>query len=354
MLKKWSHCFNRYLGRPEMVVLLTTLVALMLVVVYFGQLLAPVFASIVVAYLLQWPMNRLERLKMPHVGAVVVTYLAFVSVVVLSFLVLLPLLWHQLSNLFNALPTMLGKGQALLMDLPRRYPSYISVLEIQGLIADVKSQSLALGQEILTASFRSLCTLASLCIYLILVPLLVYFFLMDKEPLLAFVARYLPEKRELLTAVWLEVYEQIGHYVRGKVVEVVIVSIAFYLQFAFMHFNYAILFAVLVGFSVIIPYVGAVIVTVPVFIMAFLQWGLTPYFGYFVLIYSVLIALDGNVLVPLLFAEAVSLHPVAIILAVLFFGSLLGFWGVFFAIPLASVVKAVLRVLVPVPESTQA
>ncbi|HAR07202.1 MAG TPA: AI-2E family transporter, partial [Cobetia sp.] len=53
-------------------------------------------------------------------------------------------------------------------------------------------------------------------------------------------------------------------------------------------------------------------------------------------------ALDGNVLVPLLFSEAVNLHPVAIILAVLFFGGIWGFWGVFFAIPLATLMKSLL------------
>ncbi len=345
MLKNIVKSFNRYFGRPEIIVLIATLLLIMWVFAYAGQLLAPVFASIVVAYLLQWPIQRLERLKIPHVGAVLVVYLAFMSVVVLGVLVLIPLMWHQLLNLFNALPSMLAKGQALLMDLPRRYPSYVSANEIQGLIDEVKSQSLNLGQEILSASFRSLSTLVSLCIYLILVPLLVYFFLMDKRPLLTWIQRYLPKKRQLLATVWLEVYAQIGHYVRGKVVEVLIVSLAFYLLFALMQFNYAILLAVLVGFSVIIPYVGAVIVTIPVFIMAFLQWGLVPYFGYFVLLYGLLIALDANLLVPVLFSEAVDLHPVAIILAVLIFGGLLGFWGVFFAIPLASVVKAVLSVL---------
>ena len=346
MLKNMVHGFNRYFGRPEVVVLLSTLVGLMLLFAYLGQLLAPVFASIVVAYLLQWPINRLERLKVPHALAVLLIYSGFVAVVVLSLLVLLPLLWHQLTNLFIAFPTMLGKGQALLMDLPRRYPSYVSALEIQKLINTVRSQSLTIGQDLLSASFRSLSSLVSLSIYLILVPLLVYFFLMDKRPLLHFVAGYLPKKRQLLSTVWQEVYEQIGHYVRGKVVEVVIVTIAFYLQFAIMDLNYAVLLAVLLGLSVIIPYVGAVIVTIPVFIIAFLQWGLVPYLGYFALLYGLLIALDANILVPLLFSEAVDLHPVAIILAVLFFGGLLGFWGIFFAIPLASVVKAVLSVLV--------
>jgi len=59
--------------------------------------------------------------------------------------------------------------------------------------------------------------------------------------------------------------------------------------------------------------------------------------------YAIIHALDGNLLVPLLFSEVVNLHPVAIILAILVFGGLWGFWGVFFAIPLATVVKAVIN-----------
>jgi putative permease len=57
----------------------------------------------------------------------------------------------------------------------------------------------------------------------------------------------------------------------------------------------------------------------------------------------VLQALDGYLLVPLLFSEVVNLHPVAIIIAILVFGGLWGFWGVFFAIPLATLVNAVLH-----------
>ena len=69
----------------------------------------------------------------------------------------------------------------------------------------------------------------------------------------------------------------------------------------------------------------------------------TPDFAWLMVTYLVIQALDGNLLVPLLFSEAVNLHPVAIIIAVLVFGGLWGFWGVFFAIPLATLVKAVLN-----------
>jgi putative permease len=102
------------------------------------------------------------------------------------------------------------------------------------------------------------------------------------------------------------------------------------------------LLAVLVGLSVIIPFIGAAAVTVPVVMIAYFQWGWSSEFAYLLLAYGIIQALDGNVLVPLLFSEAVNLHPIAIILSVLVFGGIWGLWGVFFAIPLATLVKAVL------------
>jgi putative permease len=107
--------------------------------------------------------------------------------------------------------------------------------------------------------------------------------------------------------------------------------------------RYATLLAVLVGLSVLIPYIGAVIVTIPVILVAFFQWGIGEHFVYLLVAYGVVQTLDGAILVPLLFAGAVNLHPLAIIIAVLVFGGWWGFWGVFFAIPLATVVKAILE-----------
>ncbi|MFT5707931.1 MAG: putative permease, partial [Oceanospirillaceae bacterium] len=101
--------------------------------------------------------------------------------------------------------------------------------------------------------------------------------------------------------------------------------------------------AIMVGLSVLIPYIGAALVTVPVAIIGFFQFGWGNEFLYFLLVYGIIQALDGNVLVPLLFSEAVNLHPISIIVAVLVFGTLWGFWGVFFAIPLATLVKAIIN-----------
>ena len=77
------------------------------------------------------------------------------------------------------------------------------------------------------------------------------------------------------------------------------------------------LLGLLVGLSVLIPYVGAVAVTVPVAVIAYFQWGFTSDYAWLIGAYFVIQALDGNVLVPLLFSEVVNLHPVAIIVAIL-------------------------------------
>jgi len=152
----------------------------------------------------------------------------------------------------------------------------------------------------------------------------------------------LPKQRDLMSGVWLEVDQQIGNYVRGKVWEILIVGVATYMVFIIFGLKYALLLSALVGLSVLIPYIGATVVSLPVAAIAYFQWGVNSDFWYLMLAYFVVQALDGNVLVPLLFQKVVNLHPVAIIVSILVFGGIWGFWGVFFAIPLATLVNALL------------
>ena len=172
---------------------------------------------------------------------------------------------------------------------------------------------------------------------------MVYFALKDKNLLLGWAATFAPRQRELIDRVWHEVDIKIASYIRGKFIEILIIWGVSFVTFALMGLNFALLLSFLVGISVIVPFVGAVAVTIPVAMIAFFQWGIDPQFGYLLLAYLIIQILDGDLLVPLLFSEVVNLHPVAIVVAVLFFGDLWGVWGVFFAIPLATLVQAVLN-----------
>ncbi|KDD71007.1 putative permease [Pseudomonas sp. BT76 TE3572] len=339
VLRDW---IQRYFSDEEAVVLAVLLFLAFTAVLTLGGMLAPVLAGMVLAYLMQGLVVTLERLRMPGGVAVGLVFALFMGLLLVFIVVVVPLLWHQLITLFNELPGMLAKWQSLLLLLPERYPHLVSDEQVLQAIEVARGEIGKFGQWALTFSLSSLPLLVNIMIYLVLVPILVFFFLKDREMIGQWVRGYLPRERALITRVAHEMNRQIANYIRGKVIEIFICGGVTYIGFVVLGLNYAALLALLVGVSVVVPYVGAVVVTVPVMLIALFQWGWSDQFIYLMAVYGIIQTLDGNVLVPLLFSEAVNLHPVAIICAVLLFGGLWGFWGVFFAIPLATLFKAVL------------
>ena len=341
MLKIFQNWLDRYFSNEEALLLLLLLVAGLIAVLTMGQVLAPMIAAIVIAFLMQGMVTRLRSWGTPHWLAVSIAFSVLVASLVAMLLVIMPILWNQLLKFFNELPRMVVEGQNALMLLPEKYPRLISERQLEQLFTTMTAELTTLGQGVLSVSVANIPMLIGLLIYLILVPILVFFFLKDSSLIISWCARFLPNNRPMMTKVWQEMNQQFANYVRGKVREILIVGLVSYVVFALFGLNYAALLAIAVGLSVVIPYIGAAVVTLPVALVAYFQWGWSSEFIYLMLAYGVIQALDGNVLVPLLFSEAVNLHPVAIILAVLVFGGLWGFWGVFFAIPLATLVKAI-------------
>ncbi|ROM71480.1 AI-2E family transporter [Pseudomonas brassicacearum] len=339
VLRDW---IQRYFSDEEAVVLAVLLFLAFTAVLTLGGMLAPVLAGMVLAYLMQGLVTTLERLRLPGAVAVGLVFALFMGLLLVFIVVIVPLLWHQLVTLFNELPGMLAKWQSVLLLLPERYPHLVSDEQVLQAIEVVRGQIGKFGQWALTFSLSSLPLLVNIMIYLVLVPILVFFFLKDRQMIGRWVRGYLPRERALITRVAQEMNRQIANYIRGKVIEIFICGGVTYVGFVALGLNYAALLALLVGISVVVPYVGTVVVTVPVALIALFQWGWGDQFIYLMAVYGIIQTLDGNVLVPLLFSEAVNLHPVAIICAVLLFGGLWGFWGVFFAIPLATLFKAVL------------
>ncbi|MDH3789299.1 MAG: AI-2E family transporter [Xanthomonadales bacterium] len=340
LLKDW---FRRSFSDPQVVILGLVLVVGFAVIVGLGKWLAPMFASIVIAYLLEALVSRLQKTGMPRLPSVIIVFLLFMTVLFFLTFGLVPIVIRQLTALVQQFPNYIAQGQELLKQLPEAYPQMISEEQIQIIITQLGQEMAVWGQQALSWSLASVASVIGLVIYLVLVPVLVFFLLKDKSLIVFWIANYLPKERTLVNRVWTESEAQIANYVRGKVTEIVIVGSVTYITFIVLDLDYAALLATLVGFSVLVPYIGAAVATIPIALIAFFQFGWGWDFGQVIIAYAIIQALDGNLLVPLLFSEVVNMHPVAIILAILVFGGLWGFWGIFFAIPLATLVKAVLN-----------
>lgn len=331
---------NRYFGEEEAVLLTFLLAVALVVMITMGEILAPFLAALIFAFLLQGSVNRLVKWKMPRLLAVTLVFLAFVGVFLSILVILLPLIGRQAANLTGEIPAMVTHWQGVLMLLPEKYPHIISEAQLKDLLGQASREVASMAERIVTFSFSTFPSVVVMMVYLVLVPLLVFFMLKDKDELLGLMSSLLPQERPVMWRIWHEMNLQMANYVRGKTIEIVLVGVVSYATFLVLGLQYAALLGLLVGLSVVIPYIGAMVVTIPITVVAYFQWGWGSDLFWLVMIYGVIQALDGNVLVPLLFSEAVNLHPIAIILAVLVFGGLWGFWGIFFAIPLATLVKA--------------
>ncbi|QOC23592.1 AI-2E family transporter [Wenzhouxiangella sp. AB-CW3] len=375
MFDRFSQWYQRHFSDPQVVILALFLVLGVVAVILFGRMLTPVVASLIIAYLLEGGVQRLERFGLPRLISVISVFAAFMTALLFLIFGVLPMLTRQLAVIVQQLPGYIADAQEWLATLPDRYPQIVApaepangdvrpvseTAEDQLIAAEEAERQLALiseeqlsrmldnlGAELVNygatlVSLSGVMGMVSLLVFLVLMPVLVFFFLKDKAVLVAWIRSYLPRDRALVASVWQEVDAQIGNYVRGKVLEILIVWVVTYAVFSLLNLPFAMLLSMLVGFSVIIPYIGAAVVTIPVAAVALITFGLTASFWYVMIAYAIIQALDGNVLVPILFSEVVNLHPVAIIIAVLVFGGIWGFWGIFFAIPLATLVNAVLR-----------
>ena len=340
ILREWYH---RFASDPQVVILALLLVAGFVAMATLGEMLVPVLVGVIIAYLLDGLVEKSRQLGAPRLSAVALVFILFLTFFVFAILWLMPRLWSQLTQLVTQLPYIIASGQELLLQLPEKYPNLFSEQQVTDLITAIRGEITAMGQRVLSLSVASVFGLITLMVYIILVPVLAFFFLKDKQRILNWFSERLPRERPLANQVLHDVNQQVSNYVRGKVWEIFIVGGVTFATFSLMGLQYSLLLATMVGLSVIVPYIGAAVVTVPVAIIAWFQWGWSADFGWLLFAYGVIQALDGYLLVPLLFSEVVDLHPVAIIIAILVFGGLWGFWGVFFAIPLATLVQAVIK-----------
>ena len=334
---------NRYFANEEAIFLVLCLAVATIALVSFGAVLAPVLTGLAFAFLLNGAVAWLERVRVPRLLAICLVELVFLGVVIALLVGILPLVWQQLGELVNALPRFIERLRELATELAADYPDLFSEAAVDAWLANLGEQVTNLGGTLVQGLVAQLPNVLGVLIFLVLAPIALFFFLKDKERMLGGLQALLPRKRQLLNQVGLVMGRQIGNYMRGKVVEILIVGTVSFAAFLLLGLNYAALLGMLVGISVLVPYVGAAAVTIPVAAVGLLQFGWTTEFLVVMVVYAIIQALDGNILVPLLFSKAVNLHPIAIIVAVLVFGGIWGVWGVFFAIPLATLLKAVVN-----------
>ncbi|HAT41192.1 MAG TPA: hypothetical protein DCS87_05630 [Rheinheimera sp.] len=300
------------------------------------DVMAPLWAALIMAYLLNPLVYAAERLKVPRPCSVAVLVGSLLCVGSALVFGIAPEVWRQAQAFVAAMPDMVVKGQGYLASLPDLLPGLVTTEQIERLVQTLEQQLLDVFDDVLAVSLVGVKGVFQFLAYAIIVPMMVFFLLKDHHLLLAGIRPWFAKDAVFWGEVWHELDRQWLGYLRGKIIECVLMSIACYLLFQWFQLPYALLLALLVGLSVFAPYIGIAVVSVPVVVTVIAQFGTEGVAMNLLIGYVVLQLIDAYVLVPLLFAALVNVGPFYILLSILMFGSIAGFWGVLLAIPLAS------------------
>ena len=342
MVKFLKNFFDTYFFKEEQYAALVLLLIALVLIYFVGSLITPFFIALLIAYLLNGAMAFFSSRGASKKTSLSLAFIIFTAFYVSIFL-LLPLITSQIGSLINELPAIANYVEKLAQNLLKAYPELFSQSQVDGLAGSITSFFPTIAEQILIQMNAGFSAMMNALIYIILIPFFVFFFLKDKNEMIEYATYFLPKNSQLLSTLWSDLNIQLFGYIRGKALEMIIVGCITSFVFALIGVNYSILLGIMVGLSVLVPLFGAIIVTIPVVAIGLFQYGLESTFFIFLTSYLIIQALDGNFLFPLLLGREVNLHPVLIILAILIFGGIWGFWGLLLAVPIATFIRAILR-----------
>ena len=342
MVKFLKNFFDTYFFKEEQYAALVLLLIALVLIYFIGSLITPFFIALLIAYLLNGAMAFFGSKGASKRTSLFLAFIIFTAFYV-SIFMLLPLITSQIGSLINELPAIANYVEKLAESLLKAYPEIFSQSQVDGLAGSITSFFPTIAEQILIQMNAGFSAMMNALIYIILIPFFVFFFLKDKNEMIEYATYFLPKNSQLLSTLWSDLNIQLFGYIRGKALEMIIVGCITSLIFALIGVNYSILLGIMVGLSVLVPLFGAIIVTIPVVAIGLFQYGLESTFFIFLASYLIIQTLDGNFLFPLLLGREVNLHPVLIILAILIFGGIWGFWGLLLAVPIATFIRAILR-----------
>jgi predicted PurR-regulated permease PerM len=308
-----------------------------------------ILASILVVYLIM-PIVSLFRKRMPLTLALLLTYVLLAVVLVLAFVAIVPPLLTQARSLIAALPPMLASLQrelsnphsTLVKDIPPNLRGYLNALPAQ-MSAIAAKYGLGVAQATVGAFF----SIVTLFMSIIVVPIFSAYVFYDVPEIKAGFIGMIPEAaRPRTLAILADLNSTIGDFVRGQVLDGLILGTLIAVMLGIMHVPYALLIGVSAGILNLIPYLGAIIGFIPSVLLAgiFNGWENALIVA---ILFGVIQQLDGNFIMPRIMKSSVRLSPLVIIAAILVFSAFFGIVGTFLAVPLAAMLRVLKLHLAP-------
>ena len=226
MFEQFNKVLKNIFSNEETIIFSLAILLFFLVISFFGSILTPFMISIVVAYLLVGMQKKIQSYDVSANIALIITFSVFIITGAALLIWLVPLLYIQLQAFILDVPNLINNFLDFISGLPTKFPDLVSSEQISIFFQAVSEEITAIAQNIVKSYISGIQSAITFLLYIILFPILVYFFLFDRKNIIDGFIKIIPGKREMLTNIWTEMDIQLSNYVRGKTIEIFIVGIA--------------------------------------------------------------------------------------------------------------------------------
>ena len=308
-----------------------------------GNVMLPFLVGGAVAYFLDPVADRLERLGLSRVMSVIVITVGAALVVVLLVLAVIPTLFGQLTALINEAPTILKQLQTFLL---ARFPELAdSTSIIRQTLTQIGEGIQSRGAQLANSVLNSALSLISAVVFIVVVPVVAFYMLLDWDRMIARIDGYLPrDHADTIRQIARDIDEVLAGFVRGQVSVCLILGTFYAIALMLAGLNFGLIVGAIAGAITFIPYVGSLVGGALAIGLALFQfWGDWWSIGLIAGIFAFGQFFEGNILSPKLVGGSVGLHPVWLLFALSAFGALFGFVGMLVAVPVAAVIGVLVR-----------
>mgnify|MGYP000722101436 CR=1 FL=1 len=333
---------------------LTVLAAAILLFIYIyrkkiGKIISPFLMAVIIAYLINPAVARLEKRKIKKRTAVIFIYLAFTMILAVTIVFIAPEFVNNAKELANTLPEIVSDYQKI-------FSRFISSIQSSAWSADIKNaiftgienEAAAIQtyvREFLQKAVEVLIGTASIFVDLLLAMVIAYYFIKDANFFRDTFLSLIPGKwRNGLIATGREINEVISNFIQGQLLTALIIGVLETLGLLVLNVKYSFVLGLIGGIANIIPYFGPFIGAIPAVGLALLDSPMKAVWT--ALLFIVVQQIDNNFISPKIIEGRVGLHPVTTIIAVLAGGQFFGILGMIFAVPFTAILKIVLKRLV--------
>lgn len=305
---------------------------------FLWHLLLPFFIACLIAYLIFPLIKKIHSFNIPKGIAILLIYLLFFGGTTYLLYRIYPMVIHQLRDFNEHLPQFIATYEALIYRI-YEYTSFLPEAVHDKMDQLINSLEHSLD-KVLTKLVGGFTKIFDMIVVITVIPVLVFYFLKDYDKIKAFIKKFIPKKYQRQSSLMCHAIDKsLGNYFRGLLIVCSFVSVTTFIVFYFLKIKYALLLSIIMGVTNIIPYFGPIIGAVPAIAVTFMTSGKLVVF---VLISIFVIQLiESNLLSPYIVGKSISIHPVAIIFALLLGGELFGVIGMIIAVPLLTILKVI-------------